>query len=81
MKTVEVRFKPNDKAWLIYGNEIMVAPVVEVKLNKTGIEYWFWWSDFVARRDSFDLDIHSENSFKVNSSLLFESREDLINSL
>ncbi len=75
---MEIKFEPKQVIWLIYNNQITQAPIHEVRLYSLNIpHYYFWHQDFTTK----DPNLVYDNTFKIDSSKLFETKEDLIKSL
>jgi hypothetical protein len=74
---MELKFKPKQKVWLIYGNKPVCVPIHEIRLNSK-VEYYFWHLDFPGKKD---ISICYDNTFKIDEDKLFETKEDLIKSL
>lgn len=82
MKTIELDFEVGQNVWFMYNNKPTNAPIWEIKICKDHeTQYWFWWQDVVISREFFDTNIHTGNSFKIHVDDLFESKQELIESL
>lgn len=74
---MELKFKVNQKVWLIYNNEPTVVPVHEIRIDSNGIKYYFWHEAFKYR----DAKICTSNLFSIDEKKLFVTKEELIKSL